>query len=325
MWKFIKAYVKSMRLYYSFITGISGFVGVGFYEYIARNSPTVEVTPSLTRKIIILAILFLSWGINLIINDYLGLKEDRINAPNRPMVTGELDKNKALLVSLGFIVVTFFITWIWLEKLALIPFALGILLNVIYEYAKAYGLWGNLVFGLMIAQTTIWGYLASGPTGAPYFTSSRTSVLILIILINGIMTFYTYFKDYVGDKETGKNTIIVHLGIYKARYLSIFLSLVPAVFFLFFYFNNFIEAKANNIFITLALLAFFLQLWTGFLYFINPKGKDAYYSLSINFRACCCSQCALIALFNQQLAMILFIISYILVEFLFKLHSDTQA
>jgi geranylgeranylglycerol-phosphate geranylgeranyltransferase len=246
-----------MRLYYSFITGISGFVGVGFYEYIAQNYHTVEVIPSLTRKIVILAMLFLSWGINQIINDYLGLKEDRINAPHRPMVTGELDKNKALYVSIGLIIVTFLITWIWLEKLALIPLVIGILLNVVYEYAKAYGLWGNLVFGLMIAQTTVWGYLASGPIAAPYFTASRVSVLILITLINGIMTFYTYFKDYTGDKEAGKNTIIVKMGINKARYLSVLFSLIPAAFFLFFYFNYLIEARANNIFIILAVLSFF--------------------------------------------------------------------
>ena len=43
--------------------------------------------------------LFLSWGINQIINDYLGLKEDRVNAPNRPMVTGELDPGKALVLT----------------------------------------------------------------------------------------------------------------------------------------------------------------------------------------------------------------------------------
>ncbi|HBX51215.1 MAG: ubiquinone biosynthesis protein UbiA [Bacteroidetes bacterium RIFOXYA12_FULL_35_11] len=325
MLTFTKAYIKSMRLYYSFITGIAGFVGVAFYRHIAENFHTVEIIPSTLKTSVILAMLFLSWGINQIVNDYLGLKEDKINAPNRPMVTGELNKNIALLVSIVLITTTALITWFYLEKLALIPLFAGVILNVIYEYAKGYGILGNIIFGLMLTQCTIYGFLASGPTSEPYFTSSRVSVLLIIFALNAIMTFYTYFKDYKGDKLAGKNTIVVKFGLHKARYFALAFSLVPASLFLFFYFGDFIVARANNVFLILSLVAFFLQLWTGILYFRNPVGKEAYYSLSVNFRACCCSQCALIALFNQELAMVLFILSYVLVEFLFKLYSDTKA
>lgn len=38
MVKSIRAYVKSMRLYYSFVTGIAGYLGMSFYDYIARSS-----------------------------------------------------------------------------------------------------------------------------------------------------------------------------------------------------------------------------------------------------------------------------------------------
>src|SRR5512143_3082140 len=79
---FARAYVRSMRLYYSFVTGIAGWLGVAYYEYLAANPAfrTVEVAPAPEKKLIILLILFLSWGVNQIINDYLGLTEDRINA-----------------------------------------------------------------------------------------------------------------------------------------------------------------------------------------------------------------------------------------------------
>lgn len=65
---FIKLYVKSMRLYYSFITGIAGWIGLSFYEYIAVSFPGVEAPPVWWRKFLILVMLFLSWGINQIIN-----------------------------------------------------------------------------------------------------------------------------------------------------------------------------------------------------------------------------------------------------------------
>ena len=95
-WRFLRAYVKSMRLYYAFITGIAGWVGVSYYYYIRPDSVDHW------RGAVILAVLFLSWGINQIINDYLGLAEDRINAPHRPMVTGELNPRAALVVSVNW-------------------------------------------------------------------------------------------------------------------------------------------------------------------------------------------------------------------------------
>jgi len=323
---FIKAYIKSMRLYYAFVTGISGWIGMAFYEYIAKSPyQTIEMVPSTEKKAVILVMLFLSWGINQIINDYLGLKEDSINAPQRPMVTGELDPPKALALSGLLLIMTLLITYFYLEPIALISAILGIVLNFLYQYAKGHGIFGNIVFGLMISMCTAFGFLAAGPTESPYFTSSRVSVLILVAVMNGLMTFYTYFKDYAGDKAADKRTIIVQLGIDKSRYIAAISAFLPAVIFSLLYFNNFIEARVNNMFLILAGLTFFLELWTGYLYYKNPKGRRTYYSLAANFRACTCGQATLIALFNTELAMLLFLVSYMFVGFLFDLHTNPKS
>lgn len=326
MLKFLKAYVESMRLYYAFVTGIAGWIGMAFYEYIAKSPfQTVEVVPETEKKAVVLIMLFLSWGINQIINDYLGLAEDRVNAPNRPMVTGELDPRKALILTGVLLSLSLLTTYSYLEPIALFPAILGILLNIVYEYAKAYGVFGNIIFGLMISTCTAYGFLAAGPTTSPYFTESRVSVLILVAVMNGLMTFYTYFKDYEGDKAAGKRTIIVRLGVEKSRYLAAVSSLFPTVIFLFLYLNNFIEARVNNMFLILAGLTLFLELWTGYLYYQNPQGERTYYSLVANFRSCICGQATLIALFNTELAMILFLVSYMFVGFLFDLHTDPKS
>lgn len=325
MLTFIKAYIKSMRLYYAFITGIAGWIGVAFYEYLAASSfQTIEKSPAVDKKLIILAMLFLSWGINQIINDYLGIKEDTINAPSRPMVTGELNAKSALFLSGILLIATFIITYFLLEPIAIIPALLGTIFNIVYEYAKGHGVWGNIVFGLMIAMCTVFGFLGAGPTQPPYFTSNRISVFILVAVLNGIMTFYTYFKDYQGDKASSKKTIVVQLGIYKSRVVSVIFSFIPAVLFIVIYLNHWITADANNIFGVLAVLTLFLELWTGFLYYKNPTGKAAYRSLVVNFRACACGQATLIALFNKELAMQLFIVSYIFIGFLFDLYPNSK-
>jgi geranylgeranylglycerol-phosphate geranylgeranyltransferase len=314
-----------MRLYYSFVTGIAGWLGFAFYEHIATDFQTVEIMPSLPRKILIITMLFLSWGVNQIINDYLGLKEDRINAPDRPMVTGELNHVKALLVSAFLMICLLLITWFYFEKIAIIPLVLGVFLNIVYEYAKSRGIWGNIVFGLMITMCCAYGFLAAGPTQAPYFTRSRLSVIAVVWLMNGLMTFYTYFKDYKGDKRAGKNTIIVHYGLRKSRYISIFSAFLPAILFVTLYTCDLIDAPLNRTFIFLAVITFLLEIQTGWLYFKNPTGELTYYSLKANFRACTCGQATFVALFNTQLGLILFILSYVFVGFLFNLHHNRKS
>jgi geranylgeranylglycerol-phosphate geranylgeranyltransferase len=211
---FWKAYIKSMRLYYAFITGVAGWVGVSFYQFAMPDHY------SHARAAMLLVMLFLSWGINQIINDYLGLPEDRINAPNRPMVTGELDARNALIVSGVLMTGVVIISW-QLNPWSVLPVILGVLLNILYEYAKAWSLTGNAIFGLSIAMCTAYGFLAAGPLPSPVFTTNRISGFILVAFVNGLMTFYTYFKDYEGDKAAGKHTFVVRYGLNVARYAGL--------------------------------------------------------------------------------------------------------
>ena len=329
---FAKAYVKSMRLYYSFITGIAGLLGLSYYQFVAHSADTialsslrrtVETPTSPLKFILILMILFLAWGINQIYNDYLGLEEDRINAPDRPMVTGELHPRLALLLSTVLMLGATAATWFFLERNAIIPLIVGALLNVLYEYAKGHGIWGNIVFGIMITSCAAFGFMAAGPSDASLLTPSRMSMLAFVALINGLMTFYTYFKDYEGDKASGKQTIIVRSGLERSKYYSILASFLPSIVFVLGYASlDMWPIALNGVFLLLAGLTFCLQVWTGYLYYKNPKGEMTYYSLSFNFRACACAEAALIALFNPTLGILMFLVTYMLIGFLFNFHMN---
>jgi geranylgeranylglycerol-phosphate geranylgeranyltransferase len=324
--KSAKAYVRSMRLYYSFVTGIAGWLGVAYYEYLAGDaaSRTIEVAPPPEKKLLILAILFLSWGVNQIVNDYLGLKEDRMNAPQRPMVTGELNPRLALLVSTALLVISGVITWFYLQPAAVLFLAGGVLLNILYEYAKARGILGNLVFGLMITMAPLYGGYASGPTAATVFQPNRISVLLLVLVMNALMTYYTYFKDYRGDLLAGKRTLVVAFGLEKSRWMAVASAFIPTIVFGVLRLTGLHQGPLNRTFIILGVLTVFLQIWTGVLYWKNPSGVKTYASLQTNFRACTCGQAALIAMFNPDLGIWLFIFSYILVGFLFELHHNPK-
>ncbi|MCX7010810.1 MAG: UbiA family prenyltransferase [Kiritimatiellaeota bacterium] len=318
---FVRAYIKSMRLYYAFITGIAGWIGVSFYNFCMPDQFNY------VRSGLILVMLFLSWGINQIVNDYLGLPEDRINAPNRPMVIGELNPQRAMLVSTLIMIGVAIISW-FLNPWAVAPLVIGVLLNVVYEYAKAWSLMANVVFGLSIAMCTVYGFFAAGPLPDPVFTSNRICAFVLVALLNGLMTYYTYFKDYVGDKAAGKRTFVVKYGLNVARYVGVVGAFLPtAVFFAFVQLGwlPFGDVLFKRDFVFCGIMTIFLQVWTAMLFFRHPAGERTYFSLATNIRACVAGQITLIAIFNGTLALYLFSASYVFIGFLFDQHKDAKS
>jgi len=323
--RFVFAYVKTMRLYYAFITGIAGWIGVSFYFYIiVRDQQRALTTLDYQKGALILTILFASWGINQVFNDWLGLPEDRINAPNRPMVTGELNVKWALTTSLTLMGIACIISW-FLNPHSLIPMIAGFLLNFLYEYSKAWGLWGNVIFGLMISTCTMYGFLASGPTPDPIFTSNRLCGLFLVALMNGLMTYFTYFKDYEGDKAAGKDTFIVRHGIDRARVVGIYGAFLPTITFFFFRWMDWFPFDYTEHFVYCGVMTIFLQIWTAVRFYNQPVGPRAYFSNATNFRACACGQVALISIFNGTLGLYLFSTTYVFIGFLFGLHDDEKS
>lgn len=277
--KFLKAYIKSMRLYYAFITGIAGWIGVSFAHYLYPHSFFIS------KSIVALIILFLSWGVNQIFNDFLGLKEDRINAPHRPMVTGELSIPAALTLSFILVFISIIITLLFSPR-ALIPLILGVVLNVIYEKAKGIPYVGNIVFGIMLSMCTAYGYLIIAPSEKQLFTSSRVSVLFLVALMNGLMTYYTYFKDYAGDRAAGKITAVVLQGLSISRYMAIIGSFLPTISFIFIKEIGWIVAPYNTIFVFLFIMTFFCRCGQDF-FIINilKDQKHTFHSLPISVLA----------------------------------------
>ena len=321
MFRFVKAYVKSMRLYYAFITGIAGWIGVSFYRFCCPESMNHY------RSVIILVMLFLGWGINQIINDYLGLREDRINAPHRPMVTGELHPKGALTVSIVLLTCMTGISYL-LNPWAIVPIIIGVLLNALYEYAKAWSLIGNVVFGLSIAMCTLYGFFAAGPLPDPVFTSNRISGLVLVAILNGLMTYYTYFKDYRGDRRAGKRTFVVKHGLNTARYAGVFGAFLPTFAFFVCHYMEWLpigDILFKEHFVFCGVMTVFLQIWTAALFFRHPVGESTYFGLVTNIRACVAGQIAIIAMFNGTLALYLLCASYVLIGFLFDLYKDTKA
>ena len=291
MLSFLRYYIKSMRLYYCFVTLTAGYVGM---TLVVPEKKTLE-------KAIICAVLFFCWGVNQIINDFLNRKEDRINAPKRPMVSGKLDPKKALSLSI-LILISIAGYAVFKNPYALVPAAAGILLNIIYAVAKGYGPLGNLLFGMTIACTTWFGYTLAGGNTWGLFTD-HLKIYFAVVAFNMIMTYFTYFKDNKGDKAAGKETIIVKLGPKNAGRLGFILCFIPAIILFLFPINSYYAIAAS-----IGSALFFA---TGLAFMKNPKGPNTYFNLKYNFAAICAAQSALVSLNYPKEGLILCIISVI--------------
>ncbi len=304
----VRAYVKSMRPYTFFVTGTAGILGLllgGGMEWDWRT-------------FLILLLLFTSYGINQVINDLLGSKEDRLNAPSRPLVSGELDRKTAAIITF-FIFTASAVAVYFLNPNALILCFLAYGMNFLYEIFKGIPLLGNVWFGFMIALAPVFGALAANrlATFAILLDSDLVGFVILVAAIASSLCYYTYFKDYEGDKQTGKNTIVVTLGPERARYLNLPMSLPPFILLAIFMLTGLITFKASFVFWTLTAASFVFCMYTATFSFY--RWNEFKKSLELNFECTPLLLSALVALLDPGLGLFLFVFSFVAVKVSYRL------
>ena len=205
MLKFLYYYLRSMRLYYGFVTATT--VLAGLYQWHRFGSGTDSALHSAgwtLRDAALLAMGFFAWGFNQIFSDWCDRKEDAINAPHRPMVTGALKPLPAFAVSaagLAVIAVAGFLMSPW----TLVFLALGGALNIAYSLLKRVPVLNCLVYACAIsccALFAIAGMAKRCPT-----LDEFGFVAVWIVPVHFLMCHNSYYKDVKGDRAAGVRTL----------------------------------------------------------------------------------------------------------------------
>ncbi|MCX6746575.1 MAG: UbiA family prenyltransferase [Candidatus Pacearchaeota archaeon] len=304
---FIKAYLKSMRPYTFFITGIAGLIGMLL----------VKSSVSLLQKIIVLVLLFFSYGVNQVINDLIGVKEDKINSPKRPSISGELNKRKAIILTIFIFIFGAILTYFF-NPYALVIYFLGYFANFLYEYLKRIPLLGNLWFGLMISLAPIYGALAITDLSLAQSINNLNLLCtaFLIALSSSAMCYFTYFKDYKGDKKENINTLVVILSHKPPFFLNSFMNLVPFLFLITIFLLELWTLEINIVFLILVFIAFILTQYTSYLF--SKSTVNYKKSLELNFESTVLFQISILALINPLLSTILFVSSFLIIKIIFN-------
>ena len=221
MLKFLYYYLRSMRLYYGFVTATTVLAGLclahGTYNEL-KLSWTLNDLPWTLRDAALLAMGFFAWGFNQIFSDWCDRKEDAINAPHRPMVTGALKPLPAFAVSaagLAAIAVAGYLMSPW----TLAFLALGGALNIAYSLLKRVPVLNCLVYACAIsccALFAIAGMAKRCPT-----LDEFGFVAAWIMPVHFLMCHNSYYKDVKGDREAGVRTLQTSYHKYVAELVSI--------------------------------------------------------------------------------------------------------
>ena len=219
MLRFFYYYLRSMRLYYGFVTATTVLAGLYYWHLFGfRADATWQPTGWTLCDAALIAMGFFAWGFNQIFSDWYDRKEDAINAPHRPMVTGELKPLPAFAVSaagLAAIAVAGYLMSPW----TLAFLVLGGALNIAYSLLKHVPVLNCLVYACAISCCALFAIV--GMANRCPTLDEIEFVAAWIVPVHFLMCHNSYYKDVKGDRATGVRTLQTSYHKYVAELVSI--------------------------------------------------------------------------------------------------------
>ena len=205
MLKFLYTYLRSMRLYYGFVTATTVLAGLcRLHGFGSRADPAWWPAGWTRRDAALLAMGFFAWGVNQIFSDWCDRKEDAVNAPHRPMVTGALKPVPAFAVSAAGIA-ALAVAGCLMSPWTLAFLALGGALNIAYSLLKRVPVLNCLVYACAISCCALFAIAGRGnrcPT-----LDEFGFVAAWILPVHFLMCHNSYYKDVKGDRAAGVRTL----------------------------------------------------------------------------------------------------------------------
>ena len=226
-YKKIKGLIKLLRPELPFAAGVSVILG----EII-----TLGNLPSLSELFLGFLWGFFLSGSAMIFNDYFDIEVDKVNAPNRPLPSGLISSNTAIvfaiIISLLGLISSFFI-----NRAAVFLYIIFWVIGFLYNWKfKEKGLLGNLFVSSSVAVTIILGGIV---VGNPWNTATLIFSMMLFVFDLG-EEIAADAMDIEGDKKRNIKSIAILIGRKKALYISfllftifILLSFLPVLLGLF--------------------------------------------------------------------------------------------
>ena len=167
-----------------------------------------------------LVVIFFTAGANTL-NDFFDYEIDIVNRPNRPLSSGKVPKNYALIYSILYFIIGLFFAYQLNYNSKIVSIFISFPLLILYNYnLKGYPLIGNIVVALILSLTFVF---------AGYVFNNITPMIIPSILAFGLTLIREVIKDIAdikGDRKVGLKTFPIIFGKEKSFKLCVVLSVL---------------------------------------------------------------------------------------------------
>ena len=208
--------IRTLKAFFSIIRPINCImIGIGI---LIGEIVVAKFNLPLYKSIFAFFTGFFLTGAAMVLNDYIDLPVDRINAPNRPLPAGIIHPKVALAyyIILGFLGILFS-SFIGLLNLV-IAIAYFILSSLYDIYLKRTGLLGNFIVSSSVAIPFVFGAVVIENTISPLIMIFFT----VAFLANTGREIIKGIADIEGDRLKNYNTVAVKYGPKIAAKLAAF-------------------------------------------------------------------------------------------------------
>lgn len=186
---------------------------------------TIGYLPSIPITLLVLFIPIMGWIAGLYLSDYLDRNLDVIQKPHRPIPSGRIRPNEAILVGSIFALTGFFLTFFLPLYNTILVFIVALLVFFYTYISKSRGLSGNINRGLVTVAAYFFGVFA---TNISLFSlHPYVWVLSIVFLLHDTNSnLVGAIRDIEGDKKGSYRTIPVVYGVKISIYLSLVLTAI---------------------------------------------------------------------------------------------------
>lgn len=211
----LQALARLTRVEHGIMAALATLVG---YALAAGGWSRLQPTLSVVAVVVTLAV---EMGL-FTFNDIFNLEEDRVNAPDRPLVRGEIGIKEAWMI--GLLTLAFGLALA--SCLGLVPtiiVVLAVATGMAYNVAlKRTGFWGNVIVALDTALPFLFGSSIACGLEMPWTSYFLTMIAFFATLGREVLKGIV---DVEGDRKAGIRTIAVVKGTAFAAFVSGLLTL----------------------------------------------------------------------------------------------------
>ena len=199
--RFLKAYIITMRPYLMFVSGVTGIAGMSF-----------AAEMDIVKAMLIFLASFLSYGFGQALTDCFQIDTDSISSPYRPLTQGIVNRNYFLIIScLGLLFCISILTYF--NPLNILLGALSGIGLVTYTHFKRKWWAGPFYNSWIVLVLFMMAYLAGvGKASLDFSNSIFIAAIVTVFFGYANFVLTGYFKDIEADRTTSYNTLPVVFG-----------------------------------------------------------------------------------------------------------------